>query len=187
MVWDYHLATEFHNLKNTKLLFPPPLSDSLLLLNMDCRAGWPALQPAEWGNVNVPALWNGSFIQPKKSLSICILSFHLNLTCHWYTGFHNTTQQQFLKSEIQECHSDLYNSEKDYKTAFQHITPQKTPQIAPFVSKIIKKRNSSREQLRKIKTHTDIYLKRALLKSVSLFMKWLKKMRNEVWLSTLRA
>lgn len=58
--------------------------------------------------------------------------------CHWYTEIPNTSQQRFLKSEIQECHSDLYNSEKDYKTAFQHISPQKSHQKAPFVSKISK-------------------------------------------------
>lgn len=71
----------------------------------------------------------------------------LNLICHWYTEFHNTSQQQFLKSEIQECHSDLCNSEKEYKTAFPNISPQKAHQKAPFVSKIRKERNSSREQL----------------------------------------
>lgn len=100
------------------------------------------------------------FIQPKKSLSICILSFHLNLICHWYTGFHNTTQQQFLKSEIQECHSDLYNSEKDYKTAFQHITPQKAHQI----STICKQNNKGKEQFKRAtvknkKTHRYLFEK----------------------------
>lgn len=76
-----HIATEFHNLKNIKL--PSPfLSDSLFLRNVDCGTGRPASYSTEGRNMNVPALWNVSFIQPKKSLSICILSCHLNLICH---------------------------------------------------------------------------------------------------------
>ena len=56
------------------------------------------------GKVNALASWNMSFIWRLKSLSIDISSFHSNHLHTQYVGIHDTSQWQFLKSEIQQCH-----------------------------------------------------------------------------------
>ena len=76
---------------------------------------------------------------------------------------------------------DLCNSEKDYKTAIQHTFIESTSN-----STICKQNHKGRKQFKtatvknKKNTQTQMYLKRALVKSILLFMKWLKKMRNDV-------
>ena len=67
---------------------------------------------------------------------------------------------------------DLCNSEKDYKTATQNISIENTSS-----GNVCKQYQKRKKQLKratmkiKKKIETQMYLKRALLKSVSLFMK----------------
>lgn len=68
---------------------------------------------------------------------------------------------------------DLCNSEKDYKTATQNISIENTSSgnICKQNQKRKKQFKRATMKIKKKKIETQMYLKRALLKSVSLFMK----------------
>lgn len=67
---------------------------------------------------------------------------------------------------------DLCNSEKDYKTATQNISIENTSSGTVCKQNQKRKKQFKRATMKiKKKIETQMYLKRALLKSVSLFMK----------------
>ena len=104
MTRSYHFATEFHNLTNMELLLLPLLSDTPYSLWCGLGNRLACLISRRGDNVNVPALWNMSFIRRLENISIYVLSCHLNLLCNRYIALQNTSQWQLLKSEIQQCH-----------------------------------------------------------------------------------